>query len=425
MTRLESAKRGIVSPEILQVAKAEGLDPQNLRREIAAGRVVLVGNSGRLGRPLAIGKGLPVRVNANIGSSDTCGGVAAELEKAEAAIKAGADALMDLSTGRDIREIRRRILEACPVAVGTVPLYEAMAEQSAGGLPMADLSGDQMLEAVSRHVRDGVDFVTVHCGIRQRHLKYLGARSMGVVSRGGSFLAEWMRRRDEENPYFSRFDELLNILKEKDVTLSLGDALRPGAIADAGDRAQYAELGKLVKRARAAGVQTIVEGPGHVPLHQVRAQVRRAKRLCSGAPFYILGPLVTDSAAGYDHIAGAIGGALAAMEGADFLCYLTPREHLGLPELEHVLDGVAASKVAAHAADIARGNQAAIKRDGLMSGARLALDWEGQFAAALFPERARSLFTQAKDGGACSMCGELCSARRAATVATVAKETEK
>lgn len=415
MTRIEAARNKKITDDIMACAAADQIEIKQLLRWIAKGQTVILRNTQRPIAPVAIGKGAPVRVNANIGSSDSAGSRTEELEKMRAAINAGADTIMDLSTSADLQTTRKDLLAVTPVPVGSVPLYEAMAvHERTGGKP-EDMEIQDMLAAIEAHVSSGIDFVTIHSGIRSQHISYTANRAMGIVSRGGSFIAEWMSKRGLENPLFSHFDDILDILYQKDVAISLGDALRPGALSDAGDKAQYAELRELARLGRRAlkrGVQTIIEGPGHVPLHEVEAQIKLQKRLCRGAPFYILGPLVTDSAAGYDHIAGAIGGAVAAMAGADFLCYLTPREHLGLPDIEHVIDGVAASKIAAHAADLTRGNRLAWQRDHAISRARLNLNWPEQFANALQPERAKELFKKAGNGETCSMCGALCSARR-------------
>lgn len=417
MTRLEQARKGTITDDMRAVATAEGVAPESLVQAIAKGHAVIIRNTSRAIAPLGVGRGLSVKVNANIGSSDTSSGIEAEQAKLRAAVAAGADAVMDLSTGACISESRKRILDASPVVLGTVPLYEAMTKAVSGracGPDPLSVSDDDMIDAIRAHLESGVDFVTVHVGLRQRHIPYLASRVMGVVSRGGSFLVAWMLAHRRENPLYQRFDEIVTIAKEHDAVLSLGDGLRPGATADSTDRAQLAELktlAALALRARNAGVQAIIEGPGHIPLNQVAKNVRLQKRWCRGAPFYVLGPLVTDCAAGYDHIAGAIGGTLAAMAGADFLCYVTPREHLGLPEIEHVVDGVVASKIAAHAADLARGLPSAIKRDLEMSRARATLDWEGMFRTALAPQRARELLQKASVGEGCSMCGALCSAR--------------
>ncbi len=337
------------------------------------------------------------------------------IKKLKAAVDAGADAIMDLSTGGNLREVRAAIRENCPVTLGSVPVYEVISNAIDAGTTPRDITGDQMLEAVRLHAKDGIDFVTVHCGLTMRCVEHLqnNRRIAGVVSRGGSFLARWMINNKTENPYYERFDELLAICKENEVTISLGDGLRPGALADAGDRAQMEELynlGDLVLRAREAGVQVMVEGPGHVPLQDVEAQIRMQKVACHDAPFYVLGPLVTDVAPGYDHIVGAIGGALAAKAGADFLCFLTPAEHLRLPDAQDTKEGVIASRIAAHAADIARGLPHARDWDDAMSKARKAMDWDSQFSLCMDPETARARRAEAMpdDSSVCTMCSELC-----------------
>ncbi|MFW5856640.1 MAG: phosphomethylpyrimidine synthase ThiC [Planctomycetota bacterium] len=413
---MERARAGEVTGRVRQAAAAENVSGETLRDGIAAGAICLPWSDGHdLAQPCAVGDGLRVKVNANIGTSmDVCD-IPRELDKLRAALDAGADAVMDLSTGGDLREVRAAIREACPVPLGSVPIYEVIS-----GLVRAQQSGremtpDAMLDAVRLHGEDGIDFVTVHCGVTRRTVELLRAhrRLAGVVSRGGSVLANWIANTGRENPYYERFDNLLEIARQYDLTLSLGDGLRPGCLADAGDHAQLEELctlGELVLRAREAGVQTMVEGPGHVPLQDVVAQVRMQKTACHGAPFYVLGPLVTDVAPGYDHIAGAIGGALAAQAGADFLCYLTPAEHLRLPDAADVTEGVVASRIAAHAADIARGLPHARDWDDAISAARKARDWEGQLGLCMDPERARARRAEAPPGDAsvCSMCSELC-----------------
>ncbi len=360
MTQYELAQRGELSPQMIAAAEAEGVPPEFLRAGLAAGTVVLPANHNHTNlRPAAIGAGLRIKVNANIGAStldDTAEGAHSRLQ---AALAAGADALMDLSTAGDLRTLRRHILAACPVPVGTVPIYQAAVKATQRGGRVASMDEDELLETLEQNAEDGVDFVTVHCGVTREtsQLALDGRRLTGVVSRGGAFTICWMREHERENPLYARFDEVLAICRKHDVTLSLGDGLRPGCLADGTDRAQVAEtavLGELVLRARAAGVQAMVEGPGHLPLDQVMANVTLQKRLCHGAPFYVFGPLVTDLAPGYDHITGAIGGALAGMAGADFLCYVTPAEHLGLPTVEEVHTGVIASRIAAHAADVVR-----------------------------------------------------------------------
>ena len=392
------------------------MDAQTVRRLVAEGRIAVPLNKHRRShRIVGVGQGLRVKVNANLGTSTDYADIGAELEKLKAAEEAGADAIMDLSTGGDLRAIRRRIMEAAGVCVGSVPIYEAAAgsARARGGLDR--MTAADMLRAVRTHAADGVDFVTVHCGVTRRiaESEALGRRVCGIVSRGGTFLAHWMRRNRQENPFFERFDELIDIAREFDVTLSLGDGLRPGAIADAMDGPQIEELlvlGDLARRAVARGAQVIIEGPGHVPLDQVEAQVRLQKEITGGLPFYVLGPIVTDVAPGYDHITSAIGGAVAAMAGADFLCYVTPTEHLGLPRPQDVREGVIAARIAAHAADVARGRADARAWDRRVSVARSRRDWEGQITGAIDPERARRLREERRPGSddVCSMCGDYC-----------------
>ncbi len=414
MTQLEIARRGELSPEMVAAAQEEHVEPELLREGIAAGTIVLPVNSNRrCPRPAAIGPGLRIKVNANIGSATDDPSFEAVLARLRVALDAGADAVMDLSSAGDLDASRRAVLAQSPVSVGTVPIYQAaIAATAHGGL--ASMTGDDLISVIERNAVDGVDFITVHCGVTQETARIAreSGRLTGVVSRGGAFTMCWMQANERENPLHERFDDLLDICRAHDVTLSLGDGLRPGCLADGTDRAQVAEtsiLGELVLRARAAGVQAMVEGPGHLPLDQVVANVVLQKRLCHGAPFYVLGPLVTDVSPGYDHITGAIGGALAGMAGADFLCYLTPAEHLGLPNLEEVRAGVIASRIAAHAADIVRLGPRARKWDDEMARARGSLDWDAQYRLAIDPERARSRHQPAGEGGAtCSMCGPYC-----------------
>jgi phosphomethylpyrimidine synthase len=414
MTQLQIARRGDLSPEMVAAAAAEEVSPEQLRAGIADGTIVLPANHNHTSlRPLAIGAGLRIKVNANIGTSATDPSPAEALARLTAALDAGADAVMDLSTAGDLAAIRQAVIAGSAVPVGTVPIYEASVEASARG-GIASMTEADLFQVIARHAADGVDFITVHCGVTQEtsRLALNGSRLTGVVSRGGAFTICWMRDHGRENPLYARFDDLLDICREHDVTLSLGDGLRAGCLADGSDAAQLAEtavLGGLVLRAREAGVQAMVEGPGHLPLDQVVANVIMEKRLCHGAPFYQLGPLVTDIAPGYDHIVGAIGGALAGMAGMDFLCYLTPAEHLGLPTAEEVREGVIAARIAAHAADIVRLGHKARSRDDEMARARAALDWERQFALALDPERARARHEPGgEDGATCSMCGPYC-----------------
>jgi phosphomethylpyrimidine synthase len=402
MTLMERAAQGT----------KEGLDPEVVRRRLVAGRAVIPGNPIHAPEPCGIGEGLSVKVNVNIGTSRDRADLEEELSKVRIAVRYGADAIMDLSTGGDIDAIRRAVLKEVRIPVGTVPIYQTglrMARQSA----VVDMDEDDIFRGIELHAKDGVDFMTLHCGITLETVQTLRSsdRFTDVVSRGGSFLVAWILHNGKENPLYEQFDYLLEMARKYDFTISLGDGLRPGCIHDASDAAQLHELttlGKLVRRARSKGVQTIVEGPGHIPLDQIEWNVRLEKALCDGAPFYVLGPLVTDIAPGYDHITGAIGGALAAYHGADFLCYVTPAEHLCLPNPDDVKEGLMASKIAAHAADLARGRSSS--RDDDMAHARKALDWEGMFRAALDPEKARAYRSRGhnEDTNGCEMCGDVC-----------------
>ena len=409
MTQREEALAGRITEAMEQAAAAEGLAPEVIRQGLAQGTLVVPANRGHRGlKAAAIGKGVRVKINANIGSSPHDVSLDKEQAKLAAALEYGADAVMDLSTGGDLDEIRTALLARCPVPFGTVPIYQVMTEARS----LDEVRADAILEMVQHHARQGVDFVTVHCGVTRAALPLLARRVTGVVSRGGAFLVAWMRRFGRENPLYEQYDRLLDIAREYDVTLSLGDGLRPGCLADATDRAQLHELkvlGELTQRAWAKGVQVMVEGPGHLPLNAIRKNVRLQQKYCRNAPFYVLGPLVTDVASGYDHIAGAIGGALAATEGAAFLCYVTPAEHLKLPEVEDVIDGVVASRIAAHAADIALGLPGAGDWDLKMSKARRALDWETQIQLSINPTKARRYreLSQAKEDQ-CTMCGRFC-----------------
>lgn len=396
------------------IAKAEGMNPVLFTKRVEAG-LITVCKASPHGKKMAVGRGLRVKVNANIGTSGDLSDETLELRKLETAIHAGADAVMDLSTGGDLRAIRRRIVDASVVPVGSVPIYEAIVNAvRRKGDPDA-MEPDEMLDAIRQHGEDGVSFVTVHCGVNLEALARLESRPRvcGIVSRGGSFIARWMRRNARNNPLYERYDEVLDICEAYGMAISLGDGLRPGALADSLDGAQVTELatlGDLYRRARARGVQAIIEGPGHVPLDQIPAQMMMQKKLCEDAPFYVLGPLVTDAAPGLDHITSAIGGAIAAAHGADFLCYVTPSEHLGLPGVEDVRMGVLATRVAAHAADIVRGVPGAWEWDLEMSKARKIRDWPAQTRLALAPDlvteiRAR---TCREDHETCTMCGELC-----------------
>ena len=412
-SQMRSQKKSPFPQEMKGISKIEGIEPDKLVKLLKAGRVAIPSNPRHKHlRPCAIGEGLRVKINANIGTSPDYIDLDEELQKARVAIEYGADTIMDLSTGGDIRDIRQRIVKSSSVPVGTVPIYEAVCKTTRKGGP-ASMSGDDLFKSIEEHARDGVDFMTVHCGVtRQTSASLLKhKRVTGVVSRGGALLVAWMHQNERENPLYEEYDYLLEMAKEHEFALSLGDGLRPGSILDASDVPQIHELivlGKLVDRAREAGVQAIVEGPGHVPLNQIEANVRIEKAVCKGAPFYVLGPLVCDVGAGYDHITGAIGGALAAYFGADFLCYVTPSEHLSLPTVEDVREGVIASRIAAHAADVARGRGSAWDRE--MSEARKAFDWDKMFSLSVNPERAREYRKKrrSRTPTVCSMCGDLC-----------------
>ena len=415
MTQLEAARLGKITDAMLYIAAKERKDPDEIRELVESGRVIIPANPNHatLSNFTGIGETLCVKVNTNIGTSYDYVNVDEELEKAKVAIEYGTDTLMDLSTGGDLRLIRKTILEMCSVPLGTVPIYEVefrVAKRSS----VYDMTADDLFEVIEEHGKQGVDYITVHCGVTWESLKKYQneERVTGIVSRGGGLTAAWMLKNKEENPLYKYYDRLLEIAREYDMTLSLGDGLRPGSLVDSTDRSQISELlimGELVERARKAGVQTMVEGPGHIPLNEIQTNVQIQKKLTKGAPFYILGMLPTDVAAGFDHIAGAIGGALAGWHGADMLCYITPAEHLGLPTVQHVKDGVVAFKIAAHIADIARGNKASTQRNREMSEARYRLDWEKQFELVLFPEDARSIFGErSSKTEACSMCGPFC-----------------
>jgi phosphomethylpyrimidine synthase len=417
MTQLEYARRGLITEKMRLAAVGEGVSPEFIRDGIAAGTIVICHNIRHAnGTPLPVGAGLRTKVNANIGSSSDDTDIQKELEKARAAVKYGADAIMDLSTGGPVDEIRRAIVAETSACIGSVPLYQAAIDAvRVKKKAIVDMTVDDIFAGIIKHAEDGVDFITVHCGVTLGTVDRMKneGRLMDVVSRGGAFTIEWMRYNNKENPLFEHFDKLLEITKEYDMTLSLGDGFRPGCLADATDRAQIHELillGELTQRAQAAGVQVMIEGPGHVPLNQIQTNIQLQKRLCHGAPFYVLGPLVTDIAPGYDHITCAIGGAIAAAAGADFLCYVTPSEHLRLPDVQDVRDGVIASRIAAHAGDIAKGVKGAMEKDIAMARCRKKLDWEGQFALALDPDKAREFRENSpvSDHGACTMCGEFC-----------------
>jgi len=416
VTQLAKARAGITTPEMEAVAANEQVDVLLLRERIARGSVVIPANINHGGLvPSGIGDGLTMKVNANIGTSSDRADLDEELEKLRVAVEAGADSVMDLSTGGDIDQCRKKILELATVPIGTVPIYQAVVETVNREGGVVHLSEDKIFEVIEKQSADGVGFITVHCGVTRSALDMLKrqGRVTDIVSRGGAFLTTWMLHHDRENPLYENYDRLLDIVKKYDVTLSLGDGLRPGCLADATDRAQIHELmtlGDLTKRAWEQDVQVMIEGPGHVPLNQIKANVLLQKQLCHNAPFYVLGPLVTDIAAGYDHVACAIGGAVAGEAGADFLCYVTPTEHLCLPGVADVREGVVVSKIAAHAADIARGHEGAIARDRKMAIARKNLDWEAQMELAIDPRKARKLRSEnpPDEEDVCTMCGKFC-----------------
>ncbi|MBR2345005.1 MAG: phosphomethylpyrimidine synthase ThiC [Lentisphaeria bacterium] len=419
-TQMLAAKDGVVTPEMISVAKNEKIDIQSLRQLIADGKVVIPANINHKKLiPCGIGRALRTKVNANIGNSSLAGCPRGEYEKLDIAVKYGADTIMDLSTGGDIKLIRKALLNRSTLPLGTVPVYEMIARAGASGI-----NKKLMLEVISEQAEQGVDYMTIHAGLLKKHVPLALKRKLGIVSRGGALLAAWMKETGCENPFYEFFDDILKICLEYDVTLSLGDGLRPGCLADASDEAQFAELdtlGELVSRCRNAGVQCMVEGPGHVPLDQIEMNMRREQEVCQDAPFYILGPVVIDCAPGYDHLTAAMGGMMGAYYGAAMLCYVTPKEHLGLPEADDVARGLTAFKIAAHAADIGLHRPGARDRDDAISDARSEFDWEKQFALALEPERARKYRREALDSSAapdehgskyCTMCGpDFCSVR--------------
>ena len=412
-TQIISAREGIITEEMKYVAEYEGVEPEFVRKGIEDGSIVILKNNQRKDSiPVGVGAGLSVKINANIGTSNERSGLEEELKKVKIIEETGADVLMDLSTGKGIDDVRAQIIASTRLPIGTVPMYQAGKEALDEFKNITKLSKEKLFSDIEKQCKDGVDFITVHCGVTKFVIDQLEKqkRVTGIVSRGGAMLACWIKATGRENPLYEYYDELLDIVKKYDVVLSLGDGLRPGCGADAGDRAQVAEtivLGELVKRAKEKGVQAMVEGPGHVPLNLIPSMIQTIKQLTDNAPLYVLGPLVTDIAPGYDHITSAIGGTLAALHGADFLCYVTPAEHLGLPTPEQVREGIIASKIAAHAADVARGDKKAIEMDKKMSIARKDLDWEGQRALALDPESFNGMdFTEEKP---CTMCGDYCS----------------
>ena len=420
-TQLQIARGGTISDEVKCVAAAEHVPAGLVRDEVAAGRLVIPANTLHLKTnlvPAGVGRVLTTKVNANIGTSSVRSSVDAELEKMRAALEVGADAIMDLSTGGDLDKTREALLAECPVPFGTVPIYQIIEKRG-----VEDIDAGIILETIEKQARQGVDFFTIHAGVLREHLPLVENRVAGIVSRGGALLAQWMLYHNRQNPLYEMFDDLCGILAEYDVCFSLGDGLRPGAIADATDEAQIAELrtlGELTERAWEKGCQVMVEGPGHVPFDQIQYNMEIQHEICHGAPFYVLGPLVTDIAPGYDHITSAIGGTAAAFYGASFLCYVTPREHLGLPDVGDVRAGVIAAKIAAHAADVARGLKGAAERDRRLSTARANLDWRAHIAESLDPPTAERMHSEAcreisegeSSADYCSMCGKAwCSLR--------------
>lgn len=410
-----------MNQDLARVARDENISLEFLEEGIKKGWIVVLKNKAhRHVKPTAVGKGIRTKINANLGTSPDFVDFGQELEKLEIAIKYGADAVMDLSTGGDIRDLRLKMLEKTTVPLGTVPIYEAVCNLAKKKKHLEEMTQDELFHVIQDHIETGVDFITVHCGLTSRALPVIEKqkRLTGIVSRGGSFLYRWMKHNGKENPLYEQYDLLLDMAKEYNVTLSLGDGLRPGSIADSTDRTQVEELlilGELVQRAREKGVQAMVEGPGHIPIHEVRANVLLEKKLCDEAPFYVLGPLVIDCAPGYDHIVSAIGGAVAGAAGADFLCYVTPSEHLTLPDSGDVREGVIASRIAAHAADLAKGVFKAEKLDENISQARKAFDWDKVISLSLDPERAKEKRGRiGKDYKKCGMCGEYCAMRETA-----------
>lgn len=416
MNQLEQARKGIATAAIKEVASSEGVEPQCIVEEMAAGHIIIPQNKHHTTiSSIGIGKGLRTKVNANIGTSKDHQDIEEELKKLRIAVESGADTVMDLSTGGPLDEIRKAVIKESAVPIGTVPIYQAAVETVKNKQAVVHMSVDTLFKVIEKQAEDGVDFITVHCGLTRESVGRLKreGRLMDVVSRGGAFTIEWMAYNKKENPLYEHYDKLLEISHEYDITLSLGDGLRPGCLADATDRGQVQELiilGELAERAWAQDVQVMIEGPGHVPIHQIATNVQLQKQLCHGAPFYVLGPLVTDIAPGYDHITSAIGGSIAASAGADFLCYVTPSEHLRLPSIEDVKVGVIASKIAAHAADITKGVKGALERDIKMAKCRKTMDWEQQIKLSLDPTLADKLrsSSQPADKDVCTMCGEFC-----------------
>lgn len=415
-TQMDAAKKGIITEQMAIVAKKEFIAPETLRGLVAEGKVVIPGNKRHTCLdPNGIGSMLKTKINVNLGTSRDCKDMDMELEKVRDAVNMGAESIMDLSSFGDTQKFRRRLTAECPAIIGTVPIYDAVVYYHK---PLKEITSEEWLKIVEMHAQDGVDFMTIHVGINKNTAQRFkdAKRLTNIVSRGGSIIFAWMEMTGQENPFYEHFDRILDICSEYDITLSLGDACRPGCIADAGDISQIEELvtlGELTKRAWAKNVQVMIEGPGHMPLNQIEANMKIQQTICCGAPFYVLGPIVTDVAPGYDHITAAIGGAIAASSGAAFLCYVTPAEHLRLPDVDDVKEGIIASKIAAHAADIAKGIPHAAQWDYEMSSARKALDWEKMFSLSMDPEKARRYRAQAKPEkeDTCSMCGNFCAVK--------------
>jgi len=431
MTQIEAARKGTVTDAMHYVATREDLDAELIRAEVARGRMVIPANTVHLQKslePMCIGVAATCKINANIGNSAVTSKIDEELEKLHTAVHLGSDTVMDLSTGGDIDAIRQAIIDASPVPIGTVPIYQIIQ----GVKEVADITPRMMLDMVEHQARQGVDYMTIHAGVLREYLPLTANRITGIVSRGGSLMGAWMLAKHEQNPWYTHFDELCEIMKAYDVTFSLGDGLRPGCLADANDDAQFAELktlGELTLKAWEHDCQVMIEGPGHIPMHLVKMNVDKEREMCHEAPFYVLGPLVTDVAPGYDHITSAIGAALAAEAGAAMLCYVTPKEHLGLPNKDDVRQGVIAYKIAAHAGDIARGRKNARKRDDELSKARFEFDWNRQFELSLDPETARAMHDETlpqevfKSAKFCSMCGpKFCSMRITQDIRKMAEE---
>ncbi|HSQ35485.1 MAG TPA: phosphomethylpyrimidine synthase ThiC [Candidatus Binatia bacterium] len=415
MTQLENAGNGIITPEMETVAALEHMDGEKLRLAVGSGLVVIPANRNHRNlKPIGIGRGLRTKINANIGTSADFSDLADEVQKLQTVLDCGCDTVMDLSTGGDITAIRRGLLSRSTIPFGNVPVYEMMVDLPRQCRTFISLDAAGMLAYIRRQAEDGVDFMTIHAGLTLKAIEKLKKkpRTAGIVSRGGSLLAGWMLHNGRENPFYEHYDELLAIAREFDVTLSLGDGLRPGSLADGSDWAQLEELltlGELVQRARRSGVQVMVEGPGHLPIQQIKMNIQLQKEVCAGAPFYVLGPVVTDVAPGYDHVTAAIGSALAGAAGADFLCYVTPAEHLGLPDVQDVREGIMASRIAAHVADIAKGLDGALDWDRRMAEARRNLDWAGQEKLCIDPKKFRQVRERrGSHTDACSMCGEFC-----------------